>query len=278
MGGKEDVDRAGQAARGARAPRLDPAKGSGDRSRDRRGVLLSSAQGVPSPDCSPARGPRRPAGAGGSLGRDLCFRQEDFGEGRRGRGGGGGGGGRAGPGSGPGAMADPEERLGLEPEDSGGMDPDHPLLARAQAALKAQLVTARENVESELREKHESLRVRDLSGDARTCAHLADHPAPFTRGAPTPGALGQAGLSSPPQAPPGAQRAPLPPPLAYALAPLARPRYNDWARALHACSRTLAPGSLRGSDQRSTGRANERSAGSSTAGKIRSDHNRSQWG
>ena len=93
-----------------------------------------------------------------------------MGEGRRG---GGGGGGR---GLGQAAMADPEEeRLGLEPEDSGGMDPDHPLLARAQAALKAQLVTARENVEAELRAKHESLRVRDLSGDARRCARLADH-------------------------------------------------------------------------------------------------------
>ena len=84
-------------------------------------------------------------------------------------------------------MADPEEeRLGLEPEDSGGMDPDHPLLARAQAALKAQLVTARENVEAELRAKHESLRVRDLSGDARRCARLADRPAPPSRGPPPP--------------------------------------------------------------------------------------------
>ena len=44
----------------------------------------------------------------------------------------------------------------------GGMDPDHPLLARAQAALKAQIVAARENVEAQLREKHESLRVRGL--------------------------------------------------------------------------------------------------------------------
>jgi len=61
------------------------------------------------------------------------------------------------------AMADPEEeRPGLDPEDAGEMDPDHPLLARAQAALKAQIVAARENVEAQLREKHESLRVRGL--------------------------------------------------------------------------------------------------------------------
>ena len=40
------------------------------------------------------------------------------------------------------------------------LDPDHPLLARAQAALKAQLVGQRDNVEAELREAEETLRVR----------------------------------------------------------------------------------------------------------------------
>ena len=39
------------------------------------------------------------------------------------------------------------------------MDPNHPLLARAQAALESQLVTAKETVELQLREKAEALKV-----------------------------------------------------------------------------------------------------------------------
>ena len=38
------------------------------------------------------------------------------------------------------------------------MDPNHPLLARAQAALESQLVTAKETVELQLREKAEALK------------------------------------------------------------------------------------------------------------------------
>ena len=40
-----------------------------------------------------------------------------------------------------------------------GMDPNHPLLARAQAALAAQLISAKERAELELREKEEALKV-----------------------------------------------------------------------------------------------------------------------
>jgi len=40
-----------------------------------------------------------------------------------------------------------------------GMDPNHPLLARAQAALKGQLISAKERAELELREKEEALKV-----------------------------------------------------------------------------------------------------------------------
>ena len=207
----------------------------------------------------------------------MCFRQEDFGEGRRGRGGGGGEG-RAGPGSGPGAMADPEERLGLEPEDSGGMDPDHPLLARAQAALKAQLVTARENVESELREKHESLRVRDLSGDARTCAHLADRPALFTRGAPPPrGARPGRAFVAPPSAarcPRGASPA-CPCVCTRAPGTPAVQRLGTRLACLlpHPGARGLAR--VRPAEY---GQGEREKREEFNSWKIRSHHNRSQWG
>ena len=40
-----------------------------------------------------------------------------------------------------------------------GMDPNHPLLARAQSALKGQLIAAKERAELELREKEEALKV-----------------------------------------------------------------------------------------------------------------------
>ena len=43
---------------------------------------------------------------------------------------------------------------------SSGLDPSHPLLARAQAALKHQLVEARLRVEGVIREKTEDLKVR----------------------------------------------------------------------------------------------------------------------
>ena len=41
----------------------------------------------------------------------------------------------------------------------GGMHPDHPLLQRAQAALKQQLLTSKQRVEEDLREKQNALRV-----------------------------------------------------------------------------------------------------------------------
>ena len=53
----------------------------------------------------------------------------------------------------------------MEEEDTdtdsmAGLDPSHPLLARAQAALKHQLVEARLRVEGVIREKTEDLKVR----------------------------------------------------------------------------------------------------------------------
>ena len=48
----------------------------------------------------------------------------------------------------------------LEGEGSEGMDPNHPLLARAQAALKEQLLNTRQNIEEQLRERKENLKVR----------------------------------------------------------------------------------------------------------------------
>ena len=41
-----------------------------------------------------------------------------------------------------------------------GLDPDHPLLARAQAALKKQLEETRLDLEEKIREKNEELNVR----------------------------------------------------------------------------------------------------------------------
>lgn len=42
----------------------------------------------------------------------------------------------------------------------GGMDPDHPLLARAQAALRKQLEDRKRDVEERIREKEAELNVR----------------------------------------------------------------------------------------------------------------------
>ncbi len=49
----------------------------------------------------------------------------------------------------------------------GGMDPDHPLLARAQAALRKQLEDRKRDVEERIREKEAELNVRP-------------HPRPYT--------------------------------------------------------------------------------------------------
>ena len=43
-----------------------------------------------------------------------------------------------------------------------GLDPDHPLLARAQAALKKQLLDTRLDLDEKIREKNEELTVRSL--------------------------------------------------------------------------------------------------------------------
>lgn len=51
-----------------------------------------------------------------------------------------------------------EEGEGSGPME--GLDPDHPLLARAQAALKKQLLDARQDLEERIREKTEELNVR----------------------------------------------------------------------------------------------------------------------
>lgn len=48
-------------------------------------------------------------------------------------------------------------------EPLGGMDPDHPLLARAQLALKAQLEARRAQLEGELKEKRNALKVRRVA-------------------------------------------------------------------------------------------------------------------
>ncbi len=53
-------------------------------------------------------------------------------------------------------MADLEE----DPALAGGLPPDHPLLARAQDALKKQLLTNKKRLEDEVREKQNALKVR----------------------------------------------------------------------------------------------------------------------
>ena len=79
-------------------------------------------------------------------------------------------------------LASPSESdLSDSESESELMDPNHPLLARAQAALKEQLSAARQDFEEQLRQCKEELKVR-LS----TRAHAAFFPpsppplAPFT--------------------------------------------------------------------------------------------------
>ncbi len=76
-------------------------------------------------------------------------------------------------------MADPNDPAAnplLASEDGnifgagGGMNPDHPLLARAQALLKSQLETNKQRLEEELREKQNALKV---SGLGRACSPMA---------------------------------------------------------------------------------------------------------
>jgi hypothetical protein len=59
-----------------------------------------------------------------------------------------------GPALGPGDIAEPEEA------STSGMDPNHPLLHKAQQTLKSQLVNKRLRVEGELRAKQTQLQVR----------------------------------------------------------------------------------------------------------------------
>ncbi len=64
-------------------------------------------------------------------------------------------------------MADPDDQPGpsMDPLDAqifatdGGLRPDHPLLRRAQDALKAQFVATRDRLQEELREKANALKV-----------------------------------------------------------------------------------------------------------------------
>jgi hypothetical protein len=60
-----------------------------------------------------------------------------------------------------GGPVEPDPYMEDDDTDSmAGLDPSHPLLVRAQAALKHQLVEARLRVEGVIREKTEDLRVR----------------------------------------------------------------------------------------------------------------------
>lgn len=53
--------------------------------------------------------------------------------------------------------------------EGGGMDPDHPLLARAQAALRKQLEDRKRDVEERIREKEAELNVRPRPRSPRVC-------------------------------------------------------------------------------------------------------------
>ena len=61
-------------------------------------------------------------------------------------------------GPGPESDVEDEEDLGIFGED-GAMNPDHPLMKRAQDALKAQLEESRQKLVEQLREKSEELKV-----------------------------------------------------------------------------------------------------------------------
>jgi|AntAceMinimDraft_5_1070358.scaffolds.fasta_scaffold71224_2 hypothetical protein len=56
----------------------------------------------------------------------------------------------------------------------GGMDPDHPLLARAQAALKTQLLATRLGLDEKIREKTEELNVRARTGPGGPFAPICE--------------------------------------------------------------------------------------------------------
>ena len=79
-------------------------------------------------------------------------------------------------GAGPAGEAGPPPPVDLPPYGEGGDDddvstsglhPDHPLLARAQAALNSQLASAKQRLAEEIREHAESLRVRRGEADRR---------------------------------------------------------------------------------------------------------------
>ena len=67
-------------------------------------------------------------------------------------------------------MADPEDADILD-GGLGGLAPDHPLLARAQAVLKDQLLSNRQRLEEEVREKKNSVAVS--SRDNKLCCMRA---------------------------------------------------------------------------------------------------------
>jgi len=72
-------------------------------------------------------------------------------------------------GPGPESDVEDEEDLGIFGED-GAMNPDHPLMKRAQDALKAQLEESRQKLVEQLREKAEELKVSRPSGRRRVFA------------------------------------------------------------------------------------------------------------
>lgn len=69
---------------------------------------------------------------------------------------------------------------------SGAMDPDHPLLQRAQRALKQQLETKHAALRGELKEKQNAMKVRacalashaDMGNDASRAPHAGGPAAP----------------------------------------------------------------------------------------------------
>jgi hypothetical protein len=68
---------------------------------------------------------------------------------------------------------------------TGGMDPDHPLLARAQAALKKQLLETKTDLEERIRERAEELDVR-ANPDPRARARRPAPRLPRARPSPSP--------------------------------------------------------------------------------------------
>jgi hypothetical protein len=66
------------------------------------------------------------------------------------------------------------ERVGEPSTSAGGMDPNHPLLQRAQAVLKRQLIAKKLRVEGEFREKQGELQASAAAG--RGACNRSDAP------------------------------------------------------------------------------------------------------